>query len=89
MASSAAKKAAATRKRGELFDMSDAPFVEKPVADAQSEAAAAARRRLQAVLAKLDPSSGKHVLAADKPKKKSKKNRSAPASPALSPATDN
>lgn len=42
--------------RGELFDMGDALFVEKPVpADAQSKAATAARQRLQAVLARLDP----------------------------------
>ena len=44
---------------GELFDMSDAPFTEKPVPlETSDPAAKAARSRLQAVLAKLDPSSG-------------------------------
>lgn len=60
--------------RGELFDMSDAPFVEKPVAaDAQSETASAARQRLQAVLTQLDPAAGQHVVPTGKPKKKPKK----------------
>jgi arylsulfatase A len=45
---------------GELFDMKDSPFVEQPVAaDAQSESAAAARKRLQAVLTQLNPAAGK------------------------------
>jgi arylsulfatase A-like enzyme len=45
---------------GELFDMKDAPFEEKLVAaDAQDAAAAAARKRLQAVLDKLNPAGGK------------------------------
>jgi len=45
---------------GELFDMTDAPFEEKLVAaDAQSDAAAAARQRLQAVLDQLNPAGGK------------------------------
>jgi arylsulfatase A-like enzyme len=44
---------------GDLFDMSDAPFVQKPVpADTQSTEAQAARRQLQAVLNKLDPGAG-------------------------------
>lgn len=44
---------------GELFDMSDAPWVEKPVsADTAEEAALKARARLSAVLAALDPASG-------------------------------
>ncbi|NUQ61444.1 MAG: sulfatase-like hydrolase/transferase [Pirellulales bacterium] len=44
---------------GELSDMRDAPFVEKPVpADAQSSEAKAARRQLQDVLDKLDPRAG-------------------------------
>lgn len=44
----------------ELFDMSDAPFVEKPVADsADTEASKAARARLAAVLAELNPAEGK------------------------------
>lgn len=41
---------------GALFDMSDAPFVEKPVPEGQSEAASGARQRLQAVLTQLNPS---------------------------------
>jgi hypothetical protein len=45
---------------GELFDMSDAPFVEKPVAaDDDSEMSKAARKRLAAVLAELNPAAGK------------------------------
>ena len=44
----------------ELFDMSDAPFVEKPIAaDADTEASKAARQRLSAVLAELNPTGGK------------------------------
>ena len=44
----------------ELFDMSDAPFVEKPIAaDADTEASKAARQRLTAVLAELNPAGGK------------------------------
>jgi len=44
---------------GELFDMSDAPFVEQPVArGAETPAAVAARRRLEAALAQLNPAGG-------------------------------
>ncbi len=44
----------------ELFDMKDAPFVEKAIAaDTTDPEAIAARTRLQAVLAKLDVTSGK------------------------------
>ena len=44
----------------ELFEMSDAPFVEKPVApDADTEASKAARARLSAILAELNPAGGK------------------------------
>jgi arylsulfatase A len=67
--------------RGELFDMSDAPLAEKPVpSEGQSEAATAARQRLQSVLASLDPASGQHPRTADAPKKPKKKRK--PASPA-------
>ena len=53
---------------GELFDMSDAPFVEKPVpAESAGDDAKAARTRLQAVLDKLSPATGKN--ASDEPKK--------------------
>ena len=55
-------------QNGELFDMSDAPFVEKPVpVDSASDDAKAARARLQAVLDKLSPAKGK--IASDEPKK--------------------
>ncbi len=44
---------------GELFDMSDAPFSEKAVPAGSTDAAAvAARQRLAAVLAKLNPAGG-------------------------------
>jgi arylsulfatase A len=45
-------------KSGELFDMSDSPFVEKPVTT-ESDAAKAARKNLQAALDELSPASGK------------------------------
>ena len=45
---------------GKLFDMSDAPFVEKPVtADADTDQSKAARQRLSAALAELNPAGGK------------------------------
>lgn len=45
---------------GELHDLSDAPFVEKPVtAENQSAAAKIARGKLQAVLDELNPAAGK------------------------------
>ena len=47
-------------EKAELFDMSDAPFVEKPIAaDADTDASKAARARLSAVLAELNPGGGK------------------------------
>jgi arylsulfatase A len=63
--------------RGELFDMSNAPFTEMPVpVDGETAEAAAARRRLQAVLAELNPAAGKHVApTTDKPKKKKAKKK--------------
>jgi arylsulfatase A len=46
-------------EKGELYDMSDAPFAEKLVAaDAQSPAATAARKKLQAALDQLNPAGG-------------------------------
>jgi len=68
---------------GDLFDMSDAPFTEKPVAaDASNEAATAARARLQAVLDHMNPGAGKLVpqrsaaeLAAAKKKNKIKNKK--------------
>ncbi len=48
-------------QNGELFDLRDAPFVEKAVAVAsQSEAAKAARQQLQAALDELNPAAGKN-----------------------------
>src|SRR5262249_51214663 len=45
---------------GDLFDMKDAPFVEKPVpADATDAGARAAREKLQKVLDTLKPAAGK------------------------------
>ena len=43
---------------GELFDLQNAPYEEKPVADANGEAKAA-RKRLQVVLDELNPAGGK------------------------------
>jgi arylsulfatase A len=58
---------------GELFDMSDAPFVEKPVAaSADTEASKAARARLTAVLAELNPAAGKADSGDGKAAKKMK-----------------
>jgi arylsulfatase A-like enzyme len=63
--------------RGELFEMSDAPFAEKLVgSDSPDAQAAAARKRLQALLDQLNPAAGKTVppdAAGKKAKKKKKK----------------
>jgi arylsulfatase A len=60
----------------ELFDMSDAPFVEKPVAaSADTEASKAARARLTAVLAELNPAGGKADGEGGKAKKAEKKKK--------------
>lgn len=62
---------------GNLFDMSDAPFAEKPVSDGESNAAAqAARERLQAVLGRLNPAAGK-LAPEKKPSELSKKAKKA------------
>ena len=51
---------------GELFDMKDSPFVEQLIAaDSKDKAAVAARKRLQAVLDKLNPRGGKTISAED------------------------
>jgi arylsulfatase A len=58
---------------GELYDMSDAPFVEKFVtADSESDSAKAARKQLQVVLKELSPEKGKTVAPGDDGKKKKK-----------------
>jgi arylsulfatase A-like enzyme len=60
---------------GALFDMADAPFAEKPVAqDTQDAAALAARKRLQAVLDQLSPAAGAPA-GGDGPKRAGKKKR--------------
>ena len=47
-------------QKGELFDMSDAPFVEKPITpEADTDPSKAARKRLSAVLTELNPAAGK------------------------------
>ncbi len=61
---------------GEFFDMSDAPFVEKPVAPGDSSAAAtAARKRLQGVLDKLNPTAGKKEPLGEAKKKAGAKKK--------------
>jgi len=67
---------------GELFDMNDAPFVEKPVAvSSDSEASKAARKRLAAVLTEMNPAAGKKDIDPPKAKleKKKKKKKQAAA----------
>jgi arylsulfatase A len=56
---------------GELFDMNDSPFVEKLVpADSKDKAAVDARKRLQAVLDKLNPAGGKTISAEEEAKER-------------------
>jgi arylsulfatase A len=65
-------------EKGELFSMQDAPFVEALVPENSDDPAAqAARKRLAAVLADLDPAAGKTVPpgAETKKKKANKKAR--------------
>lgn len=63
-------------QNGELFDLSDAPFVEKPVpVEGQNAAAKAARAKLQAVLDELNPAAGKNPVAADPAAKKARKQQ--------------
>jgi arylsulfatase A len=67
-------------EKGELFDMSDAPFAQKLVpADSQTPEAKAAREQLQGVLDKLNPAGGatKAPKKADGDKKERKKNKKA------------
>jgi arylsulfatase A len=52
---------------GELFDLANAPFVEKPATDA------AAKSKLQAILAELNPTGGKTATGDAKHGKKAKK----------------
>jgi len=63
---------------GELFDMKDSPFVEQPVAaDSKDKAAAAARKRLQTVLAELNPAGGKTISAAEEAAAKNRATKKA------------
>jgi hypothetical protein len=66
-------------ERGDLFDMSDAPHVQKPVLpDTQSADVKAAREQLQAALDKLNPAGGitdTKGKKADGEKKAAKKDR--------------
>jgi arylsulfatase A len=63
-------------EKGELFDMKGAPFEEKPVAaDSTDPEALAARTRLQAVLAKLNPTGGKLGDPSGKSDKRSGKEK--------------
>jgi arylsulfatase A len=68
---------------GELYDLSDAPFVEKLVmADSESDVSKTARKQLQAVLTELSPEKGKTGQPGDDGKKKKrdrKKKRAAAA----------
>lgn len=68
---------------GELFDMSDTPFVEKLVSEETADDAAnAARQRLQAVLAQLNPIASPLVgKPADTPPPKKKKKKKKPVNP--------
>ena len=60
---------------GELFDMSDAPFVEKLVAaSSDTEASKVARVRLTAILKELNPGGGK-IDEVDAAAKQAKKNK--------------
>jgi hypothetical protein len=67
---------------GELFDMSDAPFAQKAVpAESASADAKAARARLQAVLDKLSPATGKTDSSAPKKGKSGKGRQNAKTEP--------
>ena len=80
----------------ELFDMSDAPFVEKAVAaDSTDPEAIAARKRLQGVLTQLNVSggkishgdgTGKNEEKPEKPAKKAKTKKDDSPTPAPTPA---
>jgi arylsulfatase A len=70
-------------EHGELFDMSDAPFVEKLISvDADTDKSKAARQRLAAVLKELNPLAGKQ----DRDTPIAGKPAANPAKPATRPA---
>lgn len=61
---------------GQLFDMKDAPFVEKPVtADTTDADVVAARKQLQAVLDQLNPAAGKQAKPGAEQAANRRKNR--------------
>jgi arylsulfatase A len=61
---------------GELFGMNDSPFVEKLVpADSKDKAAVDARKRLQAVLDKLNPAGGKTISAEEETKERDRSRK--------------
>src|SRR5262249_45366418 len=61
-------------EKGELFSMKDSPFVEAPIAaDSKDPAAQAARKRLTAVLAALNPAGAKTVPPVDEKTKAERK----------------
>lgn len=63
-------------EKTELFDLGDAPFAEKPVApEADTEASKAARQRLTAVLAELNPAVGKTDAGGANPRAARKKRQ--------------
>ncbi len=66
-------------ERGELFDMTDAPFAQKVISrDAETAESKAARSELQAVLDKLNPAAGTGEVKPKRPgdpKKAARKNR--------------
>jgi len=67
-------------RSGELFDMKDAPFVEEPVPpDTKDAEAIAARKRLRAVLDKLDPASGKQTVIPAPPRPNRQRQNQTPA----------
>ncbi|MEA3208091.1 MAG: hypothetical protein QOE70_1148 [Chthoniobacter sp.] len=71
---------------GALFDMTDAPFAEKPVpAEAQSEAASTARQRLQGVLARLNPGAGNATAPDGETKRMRRQKRRAEAAAQAAP----
>jgi len=63
-------------RAGELFDMKESPFVEKPVPpDAQDEAAKAARQRLKSALDRLNPAGGKVLSPAEEEAEKARRQK--------------
>lgn len=63
---------------GELFDMKDSPFIEKLMpADVKDEAAVAARKRLKAVLDKLNLAGGKKISAEEETAEQEKARKQA------------